>query len=492
MENKDEVLTGGITAGAAGDAQPVKGAAKFEKDLTRGNVLKQMLIFSLPFLLSNLIQALYNIGDMLIVGLFVGTDSSSIAVNQGGQITILITNIIVGFCLGGTVLIAQYISRKRHEDIKETIGTIFTVLLLAAAVLTILMVALAGTIVRAMGIDAAAQKETIAYVIICMAGNVFVFAYNGISAVLRGMGDSVRPLIIVGCTCALNIGLDILFVGPLGLGVAGAAWATIIAQAIAMFTAVLYLYKKKFIFDFKLRSFRIYPEKLKKLLKVGLPTSVQNAVNSMSFILLIVFINAHGLAAGAGASFASKFNSIAILPIFAIGMAVTAMTAQNIGAGLYKRAIKVMFTGIGISLVVGAVFYILCQCIPDQLVSIFQLKNAGAEGGHESITLGAEYLKTFSIDYIVLAFFVSFAGIINGAGHTMISMGASILSSIVIRVPLAYIIDTVLGVGFTGIAMAMPIATVVTTILCLIYILTGKWKKNKLGTGELQVAELAA
>ena len=464
--------------------------AKFEKDLTKGNVLKQMILFSLPFLLSNFIQALYNVGDMLIVGLFDGTPAAITAVNEGGQITILVTNIIVGFCLGGTVMIAQYLSRKQHEDIKQTIGTVFTSLMIAAAILSVLMIGLAVPLVKLMGVPAEAQRDTIAYVMICMAGNVFIFGYNGISAVLRGMGDSVRPLIIVGGTCALNIGLDALFVGPFNMGVAGAAIATVISQAIAMFAAVIYLYKKKFIFDFKLKSFKIYKDKLKRLFKIGLPASVQNAVTSLSFIFLLAFVNRHGVEAGAGAGIAAKINSLVVLPILAIGMAVTAMSAQNIGASMYKRAVKIMFVGMGVCLIVGTAFYICAQVLAEPLIKVFMLKEQPDYNQAEAIALGVVYLKAFSVDYIILAVFATLMGLINGSGHTEISMVFSLCSSIFIRVPLAYIMDRVAGLGFKGIAFAVPMATAVTTILSAVYVLTGKWKKNKLGSEDTVLLEI--
>ena len=475
----------------SGESAQIENAPKFHKDLTQGSVLKKMILFSLPILLSNLLQALYNMGDMFMIGLFDGTADAAAAVNEGGQITLFVTNIIVGFCMGGTVLIAQYIGLKKYGDIKETIGTVFTVLLIAAAVLTILMIALAPVFVRLMGVPQEAVKGTVAYVMICMAGNIFAFGYNGISAVLRGMGDSVRPLIIVGGACLLNLGLDALFIGPLGMGVPGAALATVLAQAAAMLAAVIYLYKKKFVFDFKFKSFKIRKEKLKSLLKVGLPVAVLNAVNSLSFIFLLTFVNKYGADAAAGAGIASKINGLAILPIFAIGMSVTAMSAQNISAGFYKRAYHTMFVGIGAGIVLGAAVFTLSQIFAPSLIKLFLLKEQTDYNQTEAVRLGAEYLRAFSFDYIMVVFFVTLSGLINGAERTGISMVFSVCSAILVRVPLAYILNQIAGLGFRGIAFGAPIATTFTTVLCLIYILTGKWKMNGRSINDTVILELS-
>ena len=259
--------------------------SKFQRDLTEGSVTKHLLKFSLPFLASNLLQALYNMADMLIVGQFSGPVGTS-AVGVGGQVTILVINLISGLAVGGTVMIAQFIGAKRQEDVKETIGTMFSLYAIAAAVMTVVMLLLNSTILRVMGMPEESFSEGLAYLNICMGGTVFVFGYNAVAAVLRGMGDSRHPLLFVLIAAVANVVLDLILVGPLHMGAAGAAWATIAAQALSFILSIVFLRRRDFVFDFHPRSFRIRGEKAKQLMKIGLPSSLQGTLVSFSFMWL--------------------------------------------------------------------------------------------------------------------------------------------------------------------------------------------------------------
>jgi putative MATE family efflux protein len=426
-------------------------------------------------LLSNFIQALYNIADMVIVGNFGGKEGGLAAVNTGGQITMIITSLIVGFAVGGTVLIAQFLGAKREKDIAETIGTLFTGMLYAAVILTVLMIALAYPLVLALGTAPEIVGDTVWYVVICMAGNIFIFGYNGISAVLRGMGDSVRPMVIVAGACVLNIALDLLFVWPMHMGVAGAALATVIAQGAAMIAAIIYLYRKKFVFDFKRKSFKIYKDKLRQLVRVGFPASAQNVVASMSFLILIVLLNFFGPEANGGAGICAKINSIAILPAIAMGMAVASMAGQNIGAGQLKRAGQTAAAGFVYSMIFCSAMFALVSIFPREIVGIF-----GATPGE--LEAGVEYLNAFRWDYLIVPLLFVLNGLINGAGHTRVTMFFTLTSSIILRVPLAILFAWTFNLGVSGIGYAVPAATLGTLLFCSVYTLTGKWKENRLLT----------
>ncbi|GHV02859.1 MATE family efflux transporter [Clostridia bacterium] len=446
-------------------------------NLTKGSVSKKLLLFSLPFLLSSFIQALYNIADMWIIGYY-GIPHGQAAINTGGQITLIVTNFIMGFATGGTVLIAQYYGAKRGEDIKKTIGTIFTALLIAAGALTVLMIAVAYPLVLLLQTPADTVHGTFVYIVICMAGNLFVFGYNGISAVLRGLGDSVRPLLIVGFACALNIGLDFLFVGPFGWGVAGAAFATILAQGVSMLAAGFYLYRKKFIFDFKRKSFRIDKDKLKELLRIGFPSSLQNVVNSVSFLILIVLLNIYGRANGlgdapaGGAGICAKINGIAILPAIAMGMAVASMAGQNIGAKEYKRALNTAFLGFLYGAVVSVAVFLIVSLFPEQIVRLFNPETEAMAAA------GVQYLKSFRWDYLIVPLLFAFMGLINGSGHTLINMVFAATTSVIFRVPLAILLGFTFSLGISGIGYAVPAASLGTLILICAYVASGKWKKE--------------
>ena len=385
-----------------------------QKDLTKGSVIKQLILFALPFLLSNFIQALYNVADMVIVARFTGTAAAS-GVGQGGQISLLVTNAVLGLGLGGTVLLSQYFGAGKLNDVKQTIGTLYTVFFIAAIILTVLMVLLAGPILKLTKVANEVYPEAKIYVQICMAGNLFVFGYNGISAVLRGLGDSKNPLIFVSVACGINILLDLLLVAYFKMGAAGAAIATVVSQAISLLISVLFLTKKKFLFDFKLKSFKINKEKLKYIFIIGTPTAINNVIVNISFICLTMLVNLIGgenaVYTSAASTMAGKFNGFAILPAIAISSAIASMSAQNIGAGQTERAKKTMLWGLVLAIGLGTVMTLITMLFPDQIYMLF-----GADD--KVIEHGREYLRYFCFEYVAVAFTFSFMGLINGSGHT--------------------------------------------------------------------------
>ena len=283
---------------------------KFRKDLTQGSVTKQLLKFSVPFLLSNLLQALYSVADMVIVGQFCGK-SGITGVSIGGQINILVTGAALGLAIGGTVLIAQYGGAKKYDDQKSTIGTMTTLYIILSAVLTVVMVLLTKPILRLLKTPDNAFEEAVRYLTICMLGTVFMFLYNAISAILRGMGDSKRPLYFVAIAAAVNVVGDIVLVGPLKMGAAGAAVATISSQGISVILSLIYLFSSGFFSGYKIKDFRIDRQKALSIIKIGLPSSVQQVIVSFSFLTLTALVNSLPNAAAASAcqGIVGKINS---------------------------------------------------------------------------------------------------------------------------------------------------------------------------------------
>lgn len=292
---------------------------------------------------------------------------------------------------------------------------------------------------------------------------------------MRGLGDSKNPLIFVAIACFVNIILDLVLVGIFGMSAAGAAWATICSQAVSVVISVIYLKKQNFMFDFKLRSFRIYKGEFIKIMKIGLPSALQNVVTSLSFIIITVLVNGYGVNASAAAGIVSKFNSVAILPILAMSMSVASMAGQNIGAGLYDRAIATMKTSIKISYIIGGVIFLFVQLLPGAIISVF-------DNTEEVVAYGIQYIRAFSFDYIVVPVVFSVNGLLNGAGHTTFSLFNGMLSAILLRAPFAVFFGKVLNWGLTGIGLGGPIASVGSVILGLIYIKSGKWKINNLNS----------
>ena len=422
---------------------------KFRKDLTQGSVTKQLLKFSVPFLLSNLLQALYSVADMVIVGQFCGK-SGITGVSIGGQINILVTGAALGLAIGGTVLIAQYGGAKKYDDQKSTIGTMTTLYIILSAVLTVVMVLLTKPILRLLKTPDNAFEEAVRYLTICMLGTVFMFLYNAISAILRGMGDSKRPLYFVAIAAAVNVVGDIVLVGPLKMGAAGAAIATISSQGISVILSLIYLFNSGFFSGYKIKDFRIDRQKALSIIKIGLPSSVQQVIVSFSFLTLTALVNSLPNAAAASAcqGIVGKINSFAILPGLAMSSAISSMAGQNI-------------------------VFVIVEIFPRELLSLFTSET-------DVIETGITFLRLAAVDYLIVTPVFCMNGLAIGAGYTNIALLNAVFSSIVIRVPLAYLLVRVLDLGFNGIGIAMGFASVASIVVGFIFIQSGKWKKAKI------------
>ncbi len=456
--------------------------AKTQRDFTQGPIAKSMIAFSLPFLLSNILQALYGAVDMLVVGNFSDPDpviSAQIlsGVNIGSQITNLVVMMVSGLTVSGTVMVGQYVGAKKQKDASETVGTMFTLMALVGAVLMALMLIFSDVMLRLLNTPAEAFEHAKSYLNICLSGTLFIFGYNAVSSIQRGLGDSVRPLIFVGIACLVNVVLDLWLVKGLGMGAAGAAWATVIAQAISLLLAAWYLSRNKFIFDFKLKSFRIQKEKMQLMVKLGIPSSVQSIVVNISFLVMTSIVNSiGGYTASAAVGVVGKFNSFAILPAVAMSSSVSAFAAQNIGARLYDRAKKSLWVGIEIAMAISLVVFAAVQIFPEAIIGIFS-------PDPELIKNGVEYMRTFSFDYLLVPIQFCFNGLIMGAGHTRFTLLNASLSSLLLRIPVAILFGSALGWGLMGVGLAGPAASVAGVALGGWFIFSGRWKKDQTGIG---------
>ncbi len=450
---------------------------KIQKDFTQGSIGKLLIEFCIPFLLSNFIQACYSVGDMLIVGRFCSTEALS-GVNNGAQICNLLNMMISGLAVSGTILVGQYFGAKREKDASETIGTMFSVMAIAGVVMTILMMTFSNHVIKLMNVPQEARLYTKEYMNICLLGTLFIFGYNAISAVQRGMGESKKPLCFVTIACILNVGLDLILVGPMGMGPKGAALATITAQGVSMLLAANYLRKHDFIFDFSLKSFAIRPDKMKLLLKVGIPSSIQSTISNLSFLILTSIVNGFGVQASAAVGIVGRFNSFAVLPAVAMSSSVSAMAAQNIGAGKYGRAKKSLWYGAGIAFLLGAIVFSIAWIFTDQIMLMFM-----NEYDEKVILYGRQYMHTFSFDYLLIPFAFCFNGLLNGAGYTKFTLVNNVFSSVIFRVPVALLLSkTALEVA--GIGLAAPVASVAGGLISLMFIMSGKWQRSVTGIGS--------
>jgi len=391
-------------------------------------------------------------------------------VNIGSQITLLITNMVLGLSVGATVLIGQYLGAGNREALKETIGTLLSTLIVLAVAITVVMIWLQEPLLRLIKTPEESFSEAKAYFFITMLGTIFIFGYNALSAIMRGMGDSKNPLIFVAVACVINIFLDVWLVCGLEMGAAGAALATVISQAASMILCVIYLVKNNFVFDFKLSSFSFHRERLKLLLKIGIPTSVQNVTTSISFLFLTTLVNSLGVIASAAVGAVGKLNGFAILPAVAMSSSVSAMAAQNIGAGKIERAKKTMFAGMTIAISISAIVFLFINLFPEQLLRIFGDDVA-------MIEQGKTYIRAFSFDYLIVPFVFSFNGLFIGSGHTTFSLINSCISSLFGRIPAAYILGVVCDLGLFGFGIGAPIASSLALIMGLCYYLSGRWQK---------------
>lgn len=447
----------------------------FQNDLTQGNVAGQLMRFSAPFLLSMLIQQSYSMADLLIVSYFSG-EATVAAVNNGGQLSFLATSIAMGLAMGGTILIGQFYGAKRMEELQKTAATTLTALLITSFIIAALFIPLGGSFLRMLQVPPESFAESRAYLTICMLGLPFIFMYNAIAGILRGMGDSKRPLYFITGACIANIVLDLILVAGFGIGAAGVAVATVVAQAGSVVASAIYLNRSGFMFDFKPKSFIIDRDKLKQILRLGIPASFSQVAVNLSFLIMTALVNGYGVYVAAAAGLAGRFNGFAILPGIAISNSVSMMCAQNLGANLKDRALRTMKIGIVTTMAIGVPIFIAAQFFSREIMSL--LSNSPAV-----IDAGSIYMRAFSWDYIFVPFVFSFMGLVNGAGHSHITMINTLITSVLLRVPTALLLSRTFELGLSGVGWAAPIATAGGSLFLLFYILSGKWKEVAIHRG---------
>lgn len=452
-------------------SQQMTKPSRYERDLTEGSVVKQLILFALPFLASNLVQSFYSVADMLIVGNFSGNISMS-GVNIGSQITFILTNLVVGLCTGGTILIAQAMGRKERKVMEEVTATLMTTLLIAGAVITVLMIFLRVPVLRLIQTPAAAFEEADRYLTVTCAGIIFIFAYNVLSAVQRGMGDSKRPFYFVTIACVTNIVLDLVLVAGFSMGALGAAIATVFSQGLSVVLCMVTLVRDGFVFDFKPGSFRINRHYMTHIFRLGLPAAVQNGVTSLSFLIITVLTNIIGQEnASAAVGVVSKFNGFAIMPAIALGASISTVCAQNIGADRWDRAIKTCWIGTGIAYAISAVIFLIARLFPAQIIGLFNQEP-------ELIEYGVVYMKSFCFDYLLVPLCFCINGIFIASGHTTFSLLNNMMSALLLRIPVCILFSLVLDMGMFGVGLGAPVASAGSLIIILIYYFSGKWKNN--------------
>ena len=425
-------------------------------DFTQGNILKKLVAFMMPILGALILQAAYGAVDLLVVGRF-GSTSGLSAVSTGSQVLNLVTFVVTQFAMGITVLIARYLGEKRPERIGAVIGGGAVVFTMMSVALFIAMVGFARPISVLMQAPAEAVDLTASYVRICGAGIFFIVAYNLLSAIFRGLGDSKSPLLFVLVACIVNIIGDLVLVAGLHMDAAGAAIATVTAQALSVVFAVMLLLKKDLPFAITKKDFRLNPQ-CRKFLKIGLPLALQEFLTQISFLALCAFVNRLGLEASSGYGVACKIVNFAMLVPSSLMQSMASFVSQNVGAGKKKRAKQSMFTGIGVGLAVGCVVFVLVLFKGDVLCSIFSTDAAVIQNGFA-------YLKGFAPETLVTAILFSMIGYFNGNNKTVWVMTQGLIQTLLVRLPLAYFMSIQPNASLTKIGLAAPVATTVGIVL---------------------------
>lgn len=431
-------------------------------DFTQGSILKKLCRFMLPVLGALILQAAYGAVDLLVVGRF-GSTSGLSAVSTGSQVLNLVTFVVTQLAMGVTVLIARYIGEKREKEIGAVLGGAAVVFAILAGCLFVLLVLFARPISVLMQAPQEALALTTSYVRICGCGILFIVAYNVLSAVFRGLGDSRSPLLFVLVACLVNVAGDLVLVAGLHLDAAGAALATVLAQAVSVVCALAILRRKKLPFTFRKSDVRLN-EQCRRFLTIGLPLALQEFLTQLSFLALCAFVNRLGLAASSGYGVASKIVSFVMLVPSALMQSMASFVAQNIGADNVKRAKKSMLTGIAVGVAFGIVMFALVLLKGDILAGLFSTDA-------EVVRRGFEYLRGFAPETIVTAVLFSMVGYFNGSNQTLWVMIQGLIQTLLVRLPLAYYMSIQPNASLTKIGISAPVATVVGIVLNIVFFL---------------------
>lgn len=441
-------------------------------DFTEGNVSKQLLIFAAPLFLSNLLQIVYNMVDMIVVGQVLGSTGLS-AVAVGGDVSGFLTFIAMGFSSAAQVLISKHIGAGERHKLGRFVGTMCTFLLSTAIILSAVCICLREPLLKLMNTPPEAFSEALAYSTVCMAGMIFTYGYNMGSAILRGMGDSKRPFVFISIAAILNLILDIVFVIGFRWGARGAALATVISQAVSFISCAGFIYKHRTYYEINVTArdfFHIDGEMLAELVKLGVPMAIKSAAVRFSKLFVNSWVNSYGVTVSAFSGIANKISTTSNQVSNAVNTAGSSMVGQNIGARKYDRVKKVMVSIYKITLLVAVVLSALFIFWPEQIYGIFTSEKAVIE-------LGVSYVPV-----IILVFFGNTArsgmnALINGSGNTSVNFATAILDGIILRIGLGLLFGLAFNMGYLGFFLGDALAGFTPFFIGIVFYFSGKWKK---------------
>ena len=429
-----------------------------EKNLTTGGVLRNIVGFSLPYLLSYFLQTLYGMADLFIIGQFSGTADIT-AVSIGSQVMHMLTVMIVGLAMGATIAIGRAVGAGEKERAALAIGNSAALFMAVAAVLTAALLALVRPIVAVMSTPAEAAEGAVQYLTICLAGIPFITAYNVISSIFRGLGDSKSPMYFVAVACAANIGLDYLFIGWLGMGPAGAALGTTLSQMLSVAAALAVILRQKTGLPLRKESFRPRRDVMGPILRVGVPVTLQDGFIQVSFILITIIANSRGLNDAAAVGIVEKVISFVFLVPSSMLSTVSALAAQNVGAGKHDRAAQTLRYAVGICLAFGLAAGVLVQFIAGEIVAVF-------DSTPVVVAAGSQYIRGYIWDCMFAGVHFSFSGYFCAYGRSGVSFLHNALAIVLVRIPGAYLMSRLFPETLLPMGCAATAGSLLSVAVC--------------------------
>lgn len=451
-----------------------EGKKRVGMDLTEGNILKLLIRFAIPLLLANLLQQLYNAVDMMVIGHYVGS-AGTVGVSSGGEVATLVTFLATAFGSAAQIYVAQLYGAKDQKSISETIGTSLVFMALLSLFCAVVSIVFCDVFLDWLNCPQEALGQARSYMIVVSFGLPFIFGYNAVCGILRGMGEAKRPLLFVAVAAVANVLMDVLFVAVIPLEATGTAIATVTSQVSSFLAAVIFLYKKKehFHLDFSLKGMRIHGHHLKVLLELGIPLASQSALIHGTQIVCSSHVNAFGLVASATNSIGNKVQKLINVFTMSVRSGAGAMIGQNLGAGKVERVRKITYTTMALATCFSAVAALIAIFFPRQAYALFTTDP-------EVIEFGVTYLRINLIVFVIAPIQSSFGAVVTGSGFTNLSFLTGVLDGVILRLGISFLFAYTLNMGVVGFFYGNALARLGPMIINSAYFFSGKWKTRKL------------
>lgn len=443
-------------------------------DLTTGSVMRGLVLFAVPIVLANLIQQLYSLVDLIVIGQFMGA-TGTVGVSTGGEIADMLTPIATSFGTAGQIYIAQLAGARQNKKAKEAIGTFLSMMTLMSVAFMAATIALYSPVLHVLNCPQEAFGQAVAYMVITALGMPFIFGYNAVCGILRGMGESKRPMLFITIAAIVNIFLDVLFVAAFHWEAAGTAIATVLSQAASCVAAFVYMYKRRDAFDFelKLSYFRMHWEPAKIILSLGVPQAARSLLVRFSMLWVNANVNAYGLVESATNSVGNKLQKFLEVYTMGLSQASAAIVGQNLGARKNDRARKVVWYTFGISIVLTLVVVLFVVVWPEEIFGVFTRDP-------DVLAMGATYLQIMIVHFFLSALTSSFQSMVIGCGYASMNFIVGVLDGVVCKIGLSILFADVMGMGAYGYFWGTALSRALPGALVLWYFLSNRWEKRKL------------